>query len=146
MLMPKCCEVFHNECLSDGKRENSWLCWFLQESRIYAVAKSGMRVSEASPGARGPGRGESPPGSDPLILLLQWSNSYIHHSAGRNARKSCSSCVCVCMCHELGWCCLWCRRWVSLWSDMSFSWFLSCCGGWVWLVWICHCCLWCHFL
>uniref|UniRef100_A0A8C2ZCM5 Pleckstrin homology domain containing, family H (with MyTH4 domain) member 1 n=1 Tax=Cyclopterus lumpus TaxID=8103 RepID=A0A8C2ZCM5_CYCLU len=27
------------------------------ESRIYAVAKSGMRVSEASPGARGPGRG-----------------------------------------------------------------------------------------
>lgn len=30
----------------------------LQESRIYAVAKSGMRVSEAGPGARGPGRGE----------------------------------------------------------------------------------------
>lgn len=30
----------------------------LQESRIYAVAKSGMRVSEAGPGARGPGQGE----------------------------------------------------------------------------------------
>ncbi|XP_075879299.1 pleckstrin homology domain-containing family H member 1 isoform X3 [Nelusetta ayraudi] len=29
------------------------------ESRIYAVAKSGMRVSEAGPGARGPSRGES---------------------------------------------------------------------------------------
>ncbi|XP_068437157.1 pleckstrin homology domain-containing family H member 1 [Clinocottus analis] len=31
------------------------------ESRIYAVAKSGMRVSEASPGARGPGRGSNFP-------------------------------------------------------------------------------------
>ncbi|XP_037603114.1 pleckstrin homology domain-containing family H member 1 [Sebastes umbrosus] len=31
------------------------------ESRIYAVAKSGMRVSEASPGARGPGRGSNLP-------------------------------------------------------------------------------------
>ncbi|KAK1893610.1 Pleckstrin like domain containing family H member 1 [Dissostichus eleginoides] len=31
------------------------------ESRIYAVAKSGMRVSEASPGARGPGRGSTLP-------------------------------------------------------------------------------------
>ncbi|XP_042245105.1 pleckstrin homology domain-containing family H member 1 isoform X2 [Thunnus maccoyii] len=31
------------------------------ESRIYAVAKSGMRVSEATPGARGPGRGSSLP-------------------------------------------------------------------------------------
>ncbi|XP_041827508.1 pleckstrin homology domain-containing family H member 1 isoform X2 [Melanotaenia boesemani] len=31
------------------------------ESRIYAVAKSGMRVSEASTGARGPGRGSSLP-------------------------------------------------------------------------------------
>nr|XP_057912488.1 pleckstrin homology domain-containing family H member 1 [Doryrhamphus excisus]XP_057912489.1 pleckstrin homology domain-containing family H member 1 [Doryrhamphus excisus]XP_057912490.1 pleckstrin homology domain-containing family H member 1 [Doryrhamphus excisus]XP_057912491.1 pleckstrin homology domain-containing family H member 1 [Doryrhamphus excisus]XP_057912492.1 pleckstrin homology domain-containing family H member 1 [Doryrhamphus excisus] len=31
------------------------------ESRIYAVAKSGMRVSEASPGSRGPGRGSAPP-------------------------------------------------------------------------------------
>uniref|UniRef100_A0A668ASA8 Pleckstrin homology domain containing, family H (with MyTH4 domain) member 1 n=1 Tax=Myripristis murdjan TaxID=586833 RepID=A0A668ASA8_9TELE len=31
------------------------------ESRIYAVAKSGMRVSEASPGARVPGRGSSLP-------------------------------------------------------------------------------------
>ncbi|XP_058470740.1 pleckstrin homology domain-containing family H member 1 [Solea solea] len=31
------------------------------ESRIYAVAKSGMRVSEASPGARGPGRGSCLP-------------------------------------------------------------------------------------
>uniref|UniRef100_A0A8C4FFK6 Pleckstrin homology domain containing, family H (with MyTH4 domain) member 1 n=1 Tax=Dicentrarchus labrax TaxID=13489 RepID=A0A8C4FFK6_DICLA len=30
------------------------------ESRIYAVAKSGMRVSEASPGARGPGRAAGP--------------------------------------------------------------------------------------
>ncbi|KAM6913029.1 pleckstrin homology domain-containing family H member 1 [Xenentodon cancila] len=31
------------------------------ESRIYAVAKSGMRVSEGSPGARGPGRGSNLP-------------------------------------------------------------------------------------
>ncbi|XP_034714442.1 pleckstrin homology domain-containing family H member 1 [Etheostoma cragini] len=31
------------------------------ESRIYAVAKSGMRVSEASPGARGPARGSNLP-------------------------------------------------------------------------------------
>ncbi|XP_054469805.1 pleckstrin homology domain-containing family H member 1 [Anoplopoma fimbria] len=31
------------------------------ESRIYAVAKSGMRVSEAGPGARGPGRGSNLP-------------------------------------------------------------------------------------
>ncbi|XP_031684480.1 pleckstrin homology domain-containing family H member 1 isoform X1 [Oncorhynchus kisutch] len=31
------------------------------ESRIYAVAKSGMRVSEATAGARGPGRGSSLP-------------------------------------------------------------------------------------
>ncbi|KAK9534103.1 hypothetical protein VZT92_009173 [Zoarces viviparus] len=31
------------------------------ESRIYAVAKSGMRVSEAGPGARGPGRGSNVP-------------------------------------------------------------------------------------
>ncbi|CAK6965981.1 pleckstrin homology domain-containing family H member 1 [Scomber scombrus] len=31
------------------------------ESRIYAVAKSGMRVSEATPGARGPGRGSNLP-------------------------------------------------------------------------------------
>ncbi|XP_029316341.1 LOW QUALITY PROTEIN: pleckstrin homology domain-containing family H member 1 [Cottoperca gobio] len=31
------------------------------ESRIYAVAKSGMRVSEASPGGRGPGRGSNLP-------------------------------------------------------------------------------------
>ncbi|XP_028252186.1 pleckstrin homology domain-containing family H member 1 [Parambassis ranga] len=31
------------------------------ESRIYAVAKSGMRVSEACPGARGPGRGSMLP-------------------------------------------------------------------------------------
>uniref|UniRef100_A0A4W6BYX5 Pleckstrin homology domain containing, family H (with MyTH4 domain) member 1 n=1 Tax=Lates calcarifer TaxID=8187 RepID=A0A4W6BYX5_LATCA len=30
------------------------------ESRIYAVAKSGMRVSEATPGARGPGRAAGP--------------------------------------------------------------------------------------
>uniref|UniRef100_A0A3Q4B980 Uncharacterized protein n=1 Tax=Mola mola TaxID=94237 RepID=A0A3Q4B980_MOLML len=30
------------------------------ESRIYAVAKSGMRVSEAGPGARGPGRASGP--------------------------------------------------------------------------------------
>lgn len=33
-----------------------------------------------------------------------------------------------------------------LWSDMSISWCLSCCGGWVWSVWTCHCRLWCHFL
>ncbi|XP_061599611.1 pleckstrin homology domain-containing family H member 1 isoform X2 [Cololabis saira] len=31
------------------------------ESRIYAVAKLGMRVSEGSPGARGPGRGSNLP-------------------------------------------------------------------------------------
>ncbi|XP_054652692.1 pleckstrin homology domain-containing family H member 1 isoform X2 [Dunckerocampus dactyliophorus] len=31
------------------------------ESRIYAVAKSGMSVSEASPGGRGPGRGSAAP-------------------------------------------------------------------------------------
>lgn len=31
----------------------------LQESRIYAVAKSGMRVSEADPGSRSPGQGGS---------------------------------------------------------------------------------------
>ncbi|KAM9354352.1 pleckstrin homology domain-containing family H member 1 isoform 2-T2 [Pholidichthys leucotaenia] len=31
------------------------------ESRIYAVAKSGMRVSEAGPGARSPGRGSTLP-------------------------------------------------------------------------------------
>ncbi|XP_068195586.1 pleckstrin homology domain-containing family H member 1 [Antennarius striatus] len=31
------------------------------ESRIYAVAKAGMRVSEAGPGARGPGRGSNLP-------------------------------------------------------------------------------------
>uniref|UniRef100_A0A8D3ANP5 Pleckstrin homology domain containing, family H (with MyTH4 domain) member 1 n=1 Tax=Scophthalmus maximus TaxID=52904 RepID=A0A8D3ANP5_SCOMX len=41
------------------------------ESRIYAVAKSGMRVSEASPGARGPGRGESPyPAAGPFTQLI----------------------------------------------------------------------------
>uniref|UniRef100_A0A3P8V9Z6 Pleckstrin homology domain containing, family H (with MyTH4 domain) member 1 n=1 Tax=Cynoglossus semilaevis TaxID=244447 RepID=A0A3P8V9Z6_CYNSE len=34
---------------------------FPQESRIYAVAKSGMRVSEAGPGSRGPGRGSASP-------------------------------------------------------------------------------------
>lgn len=43
------------------------------ESRIYAVAKSGMRVSEASPGARGPGRGSiSPqyPAAGPFTQLI----------------------------------------------------------------------------
>ncbi|XP_063764073.1 pleckstrin homology domain-containing family H member 1 isoform X2 [Eleginops maclovinus] len=43
------------------------------ESRIYAVAKSGMRVSEASPGARGPGRGSNLPqypAAGPFIQLI----------------------------------------------------------------------------
>uniref|UniRef100_A0AAX7USU3 Pleckstrin homology, MyTH4 and FERM domain containing H1 n=1 Tax=Astatotilapia calliptera TaxID=8154 RepID=A0AAX7USU3_ASTCA len=41
------------------------------ESRIYAVAKSGMRVSEASLGGRSPGRGESPyPAAGPFTQLI----------------------------------------------------------------------------
>ncbi|XP_062325477.1 pleckstrin homology domain-containing family H member 1 [Osmerus eperlanus] len=43
------------------------------ESRIYAVAKSGMRVSEASPGTRGSGRGSSLPqypATGPLTHLI----------------------------------------------------------------------------
>lgn len=42
----------------------------LQESRIYAVAKSGMRVSEAGPGARGPGRGEFSAARNTKLLIL----------------------------------------------------------------------------
>lgn len=62
------------------QHQNSWYCWqylvhrlllspfmdcygllscLIQESRIYAVAKFGMRVSEASPGARNTARGQS---------------------------------------------------------------------------------------
>jgi hypothetical protein len=44
----------------------------LQESRIYAVAKSGMTVSETTTGARGPG-----PGELPTMLMLErtvWRN------------------------------------------------------------------------
>ncbi|XP_026196129.1 pleckstrin homology domain-containing family H member 1 [Anabas testudineus] len=43
------------------------------ESRIYAVAKSGMRVSEASPGVRGPGRGSilpQYPAAGPFTQLI----------------------------------------------------------------------------
>ncbi|XP_040925121.1 pleckstrin homology domain-containing family H member 1 isoform X2 [Betta splendens] len=43
------------------------------ESRIYALAKSGMRVSEASPGARGPGRGSvlpQYPAAGPFTQLI----------------------------------------------------------------------------
>ena len=89
----------------------------LQESRIYAVAKSGMRVSEASPGARGPGRGEPPAARNKKLhnpLHFVTSETPVEPSkpgsvlcsGGRKTLLSVRSfvCVCVCMCVCVGVC------------------------------------------
>lgn len=56
----------------------------------------------------------------------------------------------LCACHKSECCYLLCGGTESeLWTDMSFNWCLSCCGGRRWgglPAWICHCSFWCHFL
>lgn len=60
-----------------------WLSLF-QESRIYAVAKSGMRVSEASAGAKGAGG---------IFMLIMYCSLPESCSCGNECHSIC--CVCV---------------------------------------------------
>lgn len=95
-------------CLKSEKI-HFWLFCSLQESRIYAVAKSGMRVSEATPGARGPGRGESPAARNKTLvlhntaitfLLLQWSRE---EDSKKTFCMSNPVCVLVRLCVSWSW-------------------------------------------
>lgn len=84
------------------------------------MAKSGMRVSEASPGARGPGRGESPAASNKKLAIHSFTNinfaakvrdsmfSYSQRHAERKTKffgckvvsNSVCALACLRVCHE----------------------------------------------
>lgn len=75
------------------------------------MAKSGMRVSEASPGARGPGRGESPAARNEEAAIRSF------HFSTPAAKLDACVFLRLRVCHEPGWC----RSHSVLRSDISFS-------------------------